>query len=267
MTAKLRAKAANKTDERVRLMSEIVNGIRLIKMYVWEKPFEDMIFRARRYMCKIVKIIQSENNKHNILFIRSEVNAIGKKSYLRGISAATSVFAESTSLFFVIAACVLLGKPLQASMVYSLAQYFGMMKVMMTVFYPRAMSSAAEARVSIKRIEVCATHSINEICLFVQFLSIIDLQEFLLLDQVLIGETCDIVDDTNDARGVFIKDVKVSWYEKSKDYVLNGSSLELSSEKLYIVTGAVGSGKVRWMNIFLIKFPHLILLFIYLFFF
>lgn len=85
---------------------------------------------------------------------RSEVNAIARKLYLRGISTAISAFAESTSMFFLILTYVMLGNVLEASIVYSVAQYFGMIKTMMTVFYPLAVSSWAEAKVSIQRIEV-----------------------------------------------------------------------------------------------------------------
>lgn len=49
LTGKIRSKVAKKTDERVSLMSEIVDGIRVIKMYAWEKPFENFVFKARRY--------------------------------------------------------------------------------------------------------------------------------------------------------------------------------------------------------------------------
>lgn len=82
------------------------------------------------------------------------MNAIAGKFYLRVASAATSSFAESTSMFLVILVHVLLGNYLEASVVYSVAQYFGMIKTMMTVFYPRAMASMAEARVSVERIQV-----------------------------------------------------------------------------------------------------------------
>ena len=38
---KLRLKTAGKTDRRIRLMNEIVNGMKVVKMYTWEKSFGD----------------------------------------------------------------------------------------------------------------------------------------------------------------------------------------------------------------------------------
>ncbi|XP_023933062.1 multidrug resistance-associated protein 4-like isoform X4 [Lingula anatina] len=46
--AKLRRKTAVQTDERVRIMSEIISGMRVIKMYCWEKPFGELIRRVRK---------------------------------------------------------------------------------------------------------------------------------------------------------------------------------------------------------------------------
>jgi ATP-binding cassette subfamily C (CFTR/MRP) protein 4 len=50
MIAKLRKKVAVRTDDRMRLMNEIVSGIQVIKMYAWEKPFAKLVEVARRYV-------------------------------------------------------------------------------------------------------------------------------------------------------------------------------------------------------------------------
>ena len=44
---RLRVETAGKTDKRIRLMSEIVNGMKVIKMYCWEKPFAHLVHDSR----------------------------------------------------------------------------------------------------------------------------------------------------------------------------------------------------------------------------
>jgi ATP-binding cassette subfamily C (CFTR/MRP) protein 4 len=46
----LRVQTADKTDVRIRLMSEIVNGIKVIKMYTWEAAFSDLVQDVRKYV-------------------------------------------------------------------------------------------------------------------------------------------------------------------------------------------------------------------------
>lgn len=47
-SSQFRLRTALQTDERVHLMSEIVTGIQVIKMYTWEKPFAKLVELSRR---------------------------------------------------------------------------------------------------------------------------------------------------------------------------------------------------------------------------
>lgn len=43
-----RAETAVLTDDRIRTMNEVISGIRVIKMYGWEKPFALLVNEVRR---------------------------------------------------------------------------------------------------------------------------------------------------------------------------------------------------------------------------
>jgi hypothetical protein len=44
-----RTKRVKQTDLRIKLMNEIIKSIHLVKMYVWERPFQLKVERVRRY--------------------------------------------------------------------------------------------------------------------------------------------------------------------------------------------------------------------------
>jgi ATP-binding cassette, subfamily C (CFTR/MRP), member 1 len=42
-------------DERVKLMNEVLNGIKVLKLYAWEPSFEDQILKIREKEIKVLK--------------------------------------------------------------------------------------------------------------------------------------------------------------------------------------------------------------------
>lgn len=43
-----RLKATKVIDERINLTAEVLSGMKIIKMYCWEKPFKGIIDKLRR---------------------------------------------------------------------------------------------------------------------------------------------------------------------------------------------------------------------------
>ena len=46
--ALLRLQTAKVTDRRLGIVNAVVSGIRTVKMYTWERPFQERIHRIRR---------------------------------------------------------------------------------------------------------------------------------------------------------------------------------------------------------------------------
>jgi ATP-binding cassette subfamily C (CFTR/MRP) protein 4 len=59
------------TDSRIRLLSNIINGINAIKMFTWEKPFAALVDIARKFVFCIqyifysyISLLQERNRKN-----------------------------------------------------------------------------------------------------------------------------------------------------------------------------------------------------------
>ncbi|XP_017768861.1 PREDICTED: multidrug resistance-associated protein 4-like [Nicrophorus vespilloides] len=131
LSSKYRRRTAYKTDERVRLMDEIISGIQVIKMYAWEKPFE--------------KLIQNSRVK--------ELKEVTKISYLRGLYMTFNLFTTRVALFCSLITLVLSDKPITATTVFVFMSYFNILSQTMTSMFVRGISEIAELFVSIKRIQ------------------------------------------------------------------------------------------------------------------
>lgn len=130
-TSVLRLKTALRTDERVRLMNEIISGIQVIKMYTWEKPFADLLAKARK----------------------REVKQIRATSYIRGVLTSFIMFTTRISLFFSILFYVLTGHNVTAEKVFVVTSYYNILRQTMTVFFPQGIAQVAEANISVQRLQ------------------------------------------------------------------------------------------------------------------
>ena len=131
LATQLRLKVAFKTDNRVKLMNEIISGVQVIKMYTWEKPFEKLVQKVRA----------------------TEIKSLTYASYLKAIYSSSTVFTERATLFISILCFYLLGNVITADKIFSMAQFFNALQLSMAICFPLAVVLGAESLVSIKRLE------------------------------------------------------------------------------------------------------------------
>ncbi|XP_066255318.1 probable multidrug resistance-associated protein lethal(2)03659 isoform X2 [Euwallacea similis] len=129
-TSQYRLRTAIKSDERIRLMNEIINGMQVIKMYTWEKPFNKLVQTVRRL----------------------EVKQIQKNSVLKAIHTSFNVFLTKTLIYICVLVYVLSGNTLNAQYVFGLSLFYELMRQCLSQTFAQGISGIAEAIISTQRI-------------------------------------------------------------------------------------------------------------------
>jgi len=127
---KIREETAIRTDERIRLMNEIVPAMRVIKMYAWENSFAKLVDAARRREVKWIKY-------------RVILTSINESLYF--ISAKLIILICLLTL-------VLSGYQLTAEAAFVTITMLDSLRLNMTFFFPFAVASIAELVVSCDRL-------------------------------------------------------------------------------------------------------------------
>lgn len=128
--SRFRAKTAKRTDERVRLMNEIILAMRIIKMYAWERPFKQLVQMARK----------------------REITTIGISYILRTINQTLFFISSKVIVFVALITYVLLGYSFKPEVVFVSIGLANLVRVSLTLFFPNAIAQCAETVISCRRI-------------------------------------------------------------------------------------------------------------------
>ncbi|XP_045472450.1 probable multidrug resistance-associated protein lethal(2)03659 [Harmonia axyridis] len=222
-TSALRHKTALRTDERVKLMNELISGMQVIKMYCWEKPFAKLIAFARR----------------------KEMSAIRVHALLMGMLYSFEMFLTRTAIFISLLGYVLLGNYISAEKVFLITSIYNTIRPTVTIMFSLACSNTAEINISLRRInDFLKLQEVNE-------------ETKLMNDCKTINNSCEINENhhisNNSPLGtkIVLKNLSAKWTTDTNDDTLCDIDINLTSNQLVAVIGPVGSGKSSLVSVIL----------------
>ncbi|EDV91221.1 probable multidrug resistance-associated protein lethal(2)03659 [Drosophila grimshawi] len=232
-TSTLRLHTALRTDERVRLMNEIISGIQVIKMYAWEKPFGKLVELTRL----------------------NEMVCIKKVNYIRGILIAFGMCLSRTFTFVSLVGFVLLGNILTAGQAFFITAYFTLLQRTFTNFFPISITQLLELVVTIKRLETFMhREEILRLDKSDTMLSpVFDKRKSDKENGALIGDVTK--KNSNEQTLVEFNEFHAKWDAKATENTLDNINLKLGRRQLVAVIGPVGSGKSSLIQSILGELP------------
>ena len=129
-------------------MNEIVRGMRVIKMYAWEKYFYDEIQKFRRYNLEF-----NYNKTFKIFHFSLEINKIGVSMFFKAISNSLSFISTRLVMPLSLMTFALMGNHLTSEALFVTTI---LIKSLEFFSFPMAISIGAELIESCKRIQVIA---------------------------------------------------------------------------------------------------------------
>ncbi|EDV92547.1 ATP-binding cassette sub-family C member 4 [Drosophila grimshawi] len=207
LTSALRKRIAERTDVRVGIMNELMKGIQVIKMYAWENSFLVVVSEARR----------------------REIKQLRYANYLYGFQRTTRFFIQRTTLFITLAAAALMGRGITAEFVFSVVIYYNILQLVAAVYCPLAFNLAAEAFVSLTRIQAFLQHEERD-------------EETQFLQK-------------NGEEAIVLKNISANWDKEKSQGTLRNLNIQIQKGQLCAIIGPVGSGKSSLLQLLLGELP------------
>ncbi|XP_041973565.1 ATP-binding cassette subfamily C member 4-like isoform X1 [Aricia agestis] len=215
--AKLRGKIAKRTDERVKVMSELVNGVQVIKMYAWEKPFEKLVENLRKL----------------------EVKFITHTMMIKGFSTSIIVFTERLVLYAALVTFIAIGGEINSEITFSLAQYYNLLQIACNIYFPWALAFLGESKISVQRLE--------------EFLLLNEVEPVgYKVNNIESFSNIKLKDDhIKKSLKLELSNVTASWQINPIVQTLRSITLEVNPGEFVGIVGSVGSGKSSLLQLIL----------------
>ncbi|XP_031635712.1 multidrug resistance-associated protein 4-like [Contarinia nasturtii] len=230
LSVTFRNQTAKRTDERIRLMDEIISGIHMIKLMAWQKHFTNLIALARKFELKVVR----------------------KNSYVRALYMTFAMFTTRIALFCSLLSIIFLygEQDITAAKVFVVSSYFSVIAQTLSQMFVRGITEIAEGLVAVERIQsfleseekvlntLPSTNTLTEKNPEEQFhrvLNNIDSENFTICTRKMNARWTP-----SDQMSFNLSDINLEFRKKGK---------------LIGVTGVVGSGKSSLLQAFLRELP------------
>ncbi|XP_059049388.1 probable multidrug resistance-associated protein lethal(2)03659 isoform X2 [Achroia grisella] len=221
-TARYRKGTALKSDERVRLMKEILMGMEVIKMYTWEQPFRKILDDIRR----------------------GEIYYIKMTSYIRGMIMSFIMFTSRFGIFITVLLYVKYINKITVENVFFLTCFYNILKQTMTLYFPQAISQIAEMNVAVQRIR---DYLLTEECYPSAKKLEVNIKSVTPKKKVTIEQKVEAIITFNKANS--------RWIKSSKRDAVEDIDLKILSGSTTTIIGAVGSGKSTLLHMMLNELP------------
>lgn len=237
LSARFRTQTLIRTDERVQLMDEIISGVQVIKMYVWEKAF-----------CTLIAFIR-----------KMELKTIRKKYWVHAAFMTCFLFTPRMGLYTTLITQMLIGKFLSTEKVFIFFSYFVILAEVMGATFVRGITEIAETLVAIRRLrefllyeefniqEKCLNEKIEFNGITTEKYSKLSNSEATLTDSNKLEPVNNII--------LEMTNLTVTFKPESSSTILENISLQIESGKLNIIIGPVGSGKSSLISAILGEIP------------
>eukprot|EP01035_Chromulina_nebulosa_P017220 gene17220-22743_t len=232
--AKLRGQTARATDQRVRYISEVIDGIGSVKSYGWEKPFFSLIGKYRQDECKYIASSQQ----------------------YRAVNQGIFYCASPISSFITFLVFWANGHTLTLPEVFSTVALLQTLRMSVGRFWTRGVETGSEAIESCHRIE--------------EFINVVDKQFDTLMQQqqsykplesfgvssqniegIELGEHkhIDTQIDLKVESNILLSIRKSSYYygDDPNKVTLTDIEVEIAKGELVMIIGPVGSGKSSFL--------------------
>ncbi|CAH0712839.1 unnamed protein product, partial [Brenthis ino] len=230
ISSRLRHQTTIRTDNRIRLMNEVIQSIEAIKMYAWESAFAGIIGQARR----------------------KEMNIIKKMSWLRAVMISCVKLNTKVAIFLSIISFIAFKNELTAAKVFVIFSYYDILKYSLVDFLPLAITFTLEAYVSVKRMQEFLLLPEVDNQDGVDLVKIDEVKANGVFEKIGNGQQAFIKSETNlenlkPSVLVSLKDYTAHWKSENKEDnkvpALSDINLNIKPESLTTIVGSVGSGK------------------------